>query len=265
MEIESPNVARHCKAGQFVMIMLNEKGERIPLTISDYDREKGTVTVVIQPVGKTTVELSTLKEGEEIADLVGPLGNPTEVENLKKVAVVGGGVGCAIALPVAKSLHFNGVEVDMIAGFRNENMVCLEDKMRENCSHFYLMTDDGSAGEKGFTTNKLKELIDIGKEYDEVIAIGPLVMMKNVCEVTEPFNIKTIVSMNPVMIDGTGMCGGCRLTVGGNIKFACVDGPEFDGHKVAWDEMTKRNGFYKNNEKEAEAHFCKLMGGASNG
>jgi len=264
MVVEAPLVAKHCKAGQFVILMPNEKSERIPLTIADYDREEGTVTIIFQPLGKTTRELGDMKNGEYISDFAGPLGRPTEIDGLKKVAVVGGGVGCAIALPVAKSMYRAGIEVDMIAGFRSDDVICLEEKMKSNSTKFYLMTDDGSKGEKGFTTDKLKELIDNGNKYDEVIAIGPLFMMKMVSAVTKAYGIKTIVSMNPVMIDGTGMCGCCRLTVNGETRFACVDGPEFNGHEIDWDEMIKRNSFYKNAEKKAEAHYCRLTGGIRN-
>jgi len=261
MVVEAPLVSRKCKAGQFIIFRLDEFGERVPLTIADYDREKGTVTIMFQPVGRSTQMLAELEAGDSILDFVGPLGKPTEVEGLKRVAVLGGGVGCAIAYPVAKAMFENGVEVDMIAGFRNEDIVILEDEMKKSCTNLYITTDDGSYGEKGFVTDKLKSLIDSGREYDEVFAIGPAMMMKFACLATKPYGIKTIVSMNPIMIDGTGMCGGCRVTVGGKTKFACVDGPEFDGHEVDWDELIRRNAFYKEEEAEEKEHVCHLTGG----
>lgn len=262
MVVEAPLVARKCKAGQFIIFRLDEYGERVPLTIADYDREKGTVTIMFQPVGRSTKMLSELEAGEFILDFVGPLGKPTEVEGLKRVAVLGGGVGCAIAYPVAKAMHENGVEVDMIAGFRTEDIVILEDEMKKSCTNLYITTDDGSYGEAGFVTDKLKSLIDSGVEYDEVFAIGPAMMMKFACLATKPYGIKTIVSLNPIMIDGTGMCGGCRVTVGGKTLFACVDGPEFDGHEVDWDELIRRNAFYKEEENDEGTHECHLTGGA---
>lgn len=262
MVVEAPLVAKKCLAGQFIIFRVDEYGERIPLTIADYDREKGTVTIMFQPVGASTKMLAELNDGDFIRDFAGPLGKPSEIEGLKRVAVVGGGVGCAIAYPVAKAIHKTGAKVDIIAGFRNRDIVMLEDEMRASCTNLYITTDDGSYGEKGFTTNKLKALIEEGAQYDEVVAIGPGPMMKFVCEVTRPYGIKTIVSLNPIMIDGTGMCGGCRVTVGGKTKFACVDGPEFDGHEVDWDELIKRNAFYK--EEEA-AHTCRLTGGVRHG
>ena len=263
--IEAPLVARKCKAGQFIIFRLDELGERVPLTIADYDREKGTVTIMFQPVGQSTQMLDLMEPGDYIADFVGPLGKPTEMEGLKRVAVVGGGVGCAIAYPVAKGMHQAGIEVDMIAGFRSKDIVILEDEMRAGCTNLHLTTDDGSYGEKGFTTDKLKELIESGREYDEVVAIGPAIMMKFVCVATKAYNLKTVVSLNPIMIDGTGMCGCCRVTVGGETKFACVDGPEFDGHAVDWDELLKRNGFYKDEETAAKEHVCRITGGVRHG
>ncbi|MGI6027796.1 MAG: sulfide/dihydroorotate dehydrogenase-like FAD/NAD-binding protein [Candidatus Heteroscillospira sp.] len=265
MVIEAPLVARKCKAGQFIIFRLDELGERVPLTIADYDREKGTVTIMFQPAGKSTQMLNLMEEGDYIADFVGPLGRPTNMEGLKRVAVVGGGVGCAIAYPVAKGMHDAGIEVDMIAGFRNKDIVILEDEMRAGCTNLHLCTDDGSYGWKGFTTDKLKELIESGRNYDEVVAIGPTIMMKFVCVATKPYGIKTIVSLNPIMIDGTGMCGGCRVTVGGETKFACVDGPEFDGHQVDWDELLNRNSFYRDEETEAKQHVCRITGGVRRG
>ena len=265
MVIEAPLVAKKCKAGQFIIFRLDELGERVPLTIADYDREKGSVTIMFQPAGKSTQMLNLMEEGDYISDFVGPLGRPTNMEGLKRVAVVGGGVGCAIAYPVAKGMHEAGIEVDMIAGFRNKDIVILEDEMRAGCTNLHLCTDDGSWGWKGFTTDKLKELIESGRDYDEVVAIGPTIMMKFVCAATKPYGIKTIVSLNPIMIDGTGMCGGCRVTVGGETKFACVDGPEFDGHQVDWDELLNRNSFYKEEETEAKQHICKITGGVRRG
>ncbi len=265
MVIEAPLVARKCQAGQFIIFRLDELGERVPLTIADYDREKGTVTIMFQPAGKSTQMLNLMEEGDCIADFVGPLGRPTNMEGLKRVAVVGGGVGCAIAYPVAKGMHEHGIEVDMIAGFRSKDIVILEDEMRAGCTNLHLCTDDGSYGWKGFTTDKLKELIESGRDYDEVVAIGPTIMMKFVCVATKPYGIKTIVSLNPIMIDGTGMCGGCRVTVGGETKFACVDGPEFDGHLVDWDELLNRNSFYKDEETEAKQHICRITGGVRRG
>ena len=262
MVVEAPLVAKKCLAGQFIIFRIDEFGERVPLTIADYDREKGTVTIMFQPVGVSTKMLAALNEGDFIQDFAGPLGKPSETAGFRRVAVVGGGVGCAIAYPVAKAIHETGAEVDIIAGFRNKDIVMLEDEMRASCTNLYITTDDGSYGEKGFTTNKLKALIDSGVQYDEVVAIGPGMMMKFVCEVTKPYGIKTIVSLNPIMIDGTGMCGGCRVTVGGKTKFACVDGPEFDGHEVDWDELIKRNAFYK---EEETAHTCRLTGGVRHG
>lgn len=238
---------------------IDEKGERIPLTIADYDREKGTVTIIFQTIGGSTQQLASLNEGDSILDVVGPLGIPTKYEDgAKRVAVVGGGVGCAIAYPQAKKLHRMGVHVDLIAGFRSKDIIILEEEMKAVSSELYVCTDDGSYGKKGFVTDMLKELIDSGVKYDEVIAIGPVPMMKFVCKTTEPYGIKTTVSLNPIMVDGTGMCGGCRVTVDGKIKYACVDGPDFDGHKVDFDELMKRNGTYR--EQEA-AHICRLTGG----
>ncbi len=263
MVIEAPRVAKKAQAGQFIILRVDESGERIPLTIADYDRENGTVTVIYQIVGATTRKLDLKKEGEYICDFVGPLGRPTKTEGLGKVAVVGGGVGCAIALPIAKKLYSEGCEVHGIIGFRNRDLVILEDDFRKVTSKLKLMTDDGSCGEKGLVTNALKELIESGEQYDEVITIGPLVMMKFVCALTKEYGIKTTVSMNPIMIDGTGMCGGCRLTVDGKVKFACVDGPDFDGHKVDFDETIKRASMYRDFERQANDHVCNLFGKAA--
>lgn len=265
MEIEAPFIAKKALAGQFIIFRIDEKGERVPLTIADYDREKGTVTIIYQVAGKSTRQLSLMNEGDLISDVVGPLGMPTEIpEGAKRVAVVGGGVGCAIAYPQAKQLHNSGIVTDVIAGFRNKDIVILEDEFKAVSDTFILTTDDGSYGKKGFVTNALKELIDGGAEYDCVIAIGPVPMMKFVCEVTKPYGIKTIVSLNPIMIDGTGMCGGCRVKVDGKIKYACVDGPDFDGHLVDFEELTRRNATYKTEEHSSDEHFCNLFGGVKN-
>ena len=259
MEIEAPLIAKKAQPGQFIILRTDENGERIPLTVADYDREKGTVTIIFQIVGATTNQLNSFNEVDYIHDFVGPLGKPTETEGLKKVAVVGGGVGCAIAFPIAKKLHKMGVEVHSVVGFRNKDLVILEDDFKNNSDVFKLMTDDGSYGEKGLVTNALEELIKEGNQYDEVITIGPLIMMKFVCQLTKKYDVKTIVSMNPIMIDGTGMCGGCRLTVGGETKFACVDGPDFDGHLVDFDEAMKRGQMYKEFERHAYEESCNLL------
>ena len=259
MEIEAPFIARKAKAGQFIIFRVDEKSERVPLTIAGYDREKGTVSIIFQKVGLSTKMLGALNEGDYISDFVGPLGRPTEMEGVKRVCVVGGGVGCAIALPSAQAFKEAGCEVDVIVGFRNKDIVILEDEFRACSDNLYLMTDDGSYGEHGFVTVKLQELLEAGKQYDEVLAIGPVPMMKFVCKTTEPFGVKTMVSLNPIMVDGTGMCGGCRVTVGGEVKFACVDGPDFDGHKVDFAELMNRNGVYRNQETEDEQnHMCRI-------
>ena len=265
MEIEAPHIAKKAKAGQFIIFRVDERGERVPLTIADYDREKGTVTIIFQIVGASTKLLNTLGEGDSLLDFVGPLGQPTHVgPEVKRVCVIGGGVGTAIAYPQAKALHAAGLEVDMIAGFRSKEIVILEEEMKAVTDHLYLMTDDGSYGEKGLVTQKLEELIKAGNPYDLVIAIGPVIMMKFVAAATKPYGIRTLVSLNPIMVDGTGMCGGCRVKVGGQTKFACVDGPDFDGHEVDFDELMKRNSFYKEREmadREDPVHVCRLTGG----
>lgn len=259
MVIEAPLIAKKAQPGQFIIVRAKEDSERIPLTVADYDREDGTVTIIFQIVGGGTMELNTLNEGECVHDFVGPLGTPSHLDGLKKVAVVGGGVGCAIAYPIAKKLHEMGCEVHSIVGFRNKDLVILEDEFRAVSDKLVMMTDDGSHGEKGVVTKPLEELIKAGENYDEVITIGPLVMMKFVCLTTKPYGIKTIVSMNPIMIDGTGMCGGCRLTVGGETKFACVDGPDFDGHLVDFDEAMQRGNMYSDFEKHAREESCNLF------
>ncbi len=264
MDIEAPYIARKAEPGQFIIFRIDEAGERIPLTIADYDREKGTVTIIFQIVGKSTRVLSEMNEGEALLDFVGPLGVASHLEGYKKVAVIGGGLGTAIAYPQAKKLHALGAEVHSITGFRNKDLIILEKEMEAVSDKLVVATDDGSNGNKGFVTNVLKQLIDEGNKYDLVIAIGPLVMMRAVSNLTREYGIKTLVSMNPIMIDGTGMCGGCRLTVGGKTKFACVDGPDFDGHEVDFDEAMRRQGMYKKQEvKSTELHVCKL-GGVTN-
>lgn len=259
MVIDAPLIAKKAEPGQFIIFRASEDGERVPLTIADFDRENGTVTIIYQIVGGATMELNALNEGDSLVDFVGPLGKMSEVEGLKKVAVVGGGVGCAIAYPTAKKLHQLGAEVHSIVGFRNKDLVILEDEFKAVSDKLVIMTDDGSHGEKGLVTAALEKLINDGNQYDEVIAIGPLVMMKFVCAVTKKYNIKTTVSMNPIMIDGTGMCGGCRLTVGNETKFACVDGPDFDGHLVDFDEAMKRGSMYKEFETHKREEACSLM------
>ena len=260
LEVEAPKIAHKALPGQFIILRIDDDGERIPLTIGDYDREKGTITIIFQKVGLTTMLLGDLNVGDDIKDFVGPLGVPTHIdEGVKRVCVVGGGVGCAIAYPQAKYLHQAGYEVDVIAGFRSKDIVILEEEFKAACTNFYLTTDDGTYGEKGFVTDKLKSLIEAGNQYDLVIAIGPVPMMKFVCKTTEPFGIKTLVSLNPIMVDGTGMCGGCRVTVGGKVKFACVDGPDFDGHQVDFDELMNRNTIYREQEAAAkEQHECRM-------
>ena len=261
MELEAPYVAAKARPGQFIIFRVDEYGERVPLTMAGSDKEKGTVTIIFQAVGRSTSLLSQVEEGESIADITGPLGRPTEMEGLKRVCVVGGGTGNALAYPVAKGLHDAGVVVDMVSGFKTEELIVLEDEFEAAVDNFYLMTDDGTKGEKGFTTDKLKALIDSGVQYDEVITVGPPVMMKFVCKVTEPYGIKTVASLTALMIDGTGMCGGCRVSVGGETKYACVDGPEFDGQLVDWDTLIARNAYYMPEEKEEREHVCRLTGG----
>ena len=259
MDVEAPLVAKKAEPGQFIILRVDEDGERIPLTVADFDREAGTITIIFQIVGSTTEKLNRLEEGDYIHDFVGPLGVPSHTEGLKKVAVVGGGVGCAIAYPIAKKLHNLGAEVHSIIGFRNKDLVILEDEFNAVSDVLEVMTDDGSHGTKGLVTNALLGLIEEGHNYDEVIAIGPLVMMKFVCKLTKEYNIPTVVSMNPIMIDGTGMCGGCRLTVGGQTKFACVDGPDFDGHLVDFDEAIERSTMYKGFERQKHEETCNLF------
>ena len=259
MDIEAPFIARKAKAGQFIIFRIDEQGERVPLTIAGCDREKGTVTIIFQKVGFSTIALGKLNEGDFIRDFVGPLGKPTEVEGHKRVCVVGGGVGCAIALPSAAAFKEAGAEVTVIVGFRSKDIVILEDEFKAVADRFIMMTDDGSYGRHGLVTQPLQELLEAGERFDEVLAIGPVPMMKFVCRTTQPFGVKTMVSLNPIMVDGTGMCGGCRVTVGGETKFACVDGPEFDGHQVDFAELTSRNTTYREREaKVTETHTCRM-------
>ena len=257
--VEAPFVAKHAKAGQFIILRVDKDSERIPFTIEDADPATGAVSIIFQIVGGMTMLLNTKEEGDFIHDFVGPWGKPSEIDGNKKVAIIGGGVGCAIALPTAKAFHQAGAQVTSITGFRNKDLVILEDEFQANSDAFYLMSDDGTAGEKGLVTNKLEELIQSGQQFDEVVAIGPLIMMKFVCLTTKKYEIPTVVSMNPIMVDGTGMCGCCRLSVGGQMKFACVDGPDFDGHQVDFDEAMSRNKTYADFEAHAREKACNLL------
>ncbi len=259
LEIEAPLIAKKAEPGQFVIVRSHDDAERIPLTVADFDRDKGTVTIIFQIVGAGTMRLNSLREGDSLANLAGPLGRATETDGLGKVAVVGGGVGCAIAYPVTKKLFDKGAQVHAIAGFRTKDLVILEDEFRAHSTQFFAMSDDGSWGEKGLVTDALKKLIESGEKYDEVITIGPLIMMKFVCALTKQYGIKTVASMNPIMIDGTGMCGCCRLTVGGETKFACVDGPEFDGHLIDFDEAMARGRMYAGFEQRKREETCRLL------
>jgi ferredoxin--NADP+ reductase len=269
-EVEAPLVARHAKAGQFVIFRLDEQGERVPVSVAGYDREKGTVTVMVQAAGKTTKMLHTVEQGDYISDFVGPLGKATEMEGLNKVCVVGGGVGCAIAYPIAKEMHERGIEVTFIGGFRSADIVILKDELKAVSDKLIMCTDDGTYGEKGFTTVFLKKEIEDnihdGKpQFDRVIAIGPDIMMKFLADVTRPYGIRTIISLDPIMVDGTGMCGCCRVIVGGETKFACVDGPDFDAHQVDFDSLIKRAAFYTDEQNKAAEHICHITGGKRNG
>ena len=259
LEIEAPMIAKKAEPGQFIILRVDEDGERIPITIHDFDREKGTVSIIFQIVGATTEKLNRKQQGEYIQDFVGPLGNATEMPGCKKVAVVGGGVGTAIAFPVAKKLHQQGVHVDLIVGFRNKDVVVLEDEFKNACTNYFVGTDDGSYVRKALVTELLEEQIQGGANYDAVFCVGPMMMMKFVCKLTEKYNIPTVVSMSPIMVDGTGMCGGCRLTVGGETKFVCVDGPDFDGFKVDWDEAVKRGKMYGAWERHKHEATCNLF------
>ena len=269
-EIEAPLIARHAMAGQFVIFRLDEQGERVPVSVAGWDREKGTVTVMVQAAGRTTKMLHTVEQGDYITDIVGPLGKATEMEGLKKVCVVGGGVGCAIAYPIAKEMHKLGIDVTFIAGFRSKDIVILPEELKAASNKLIICTDDGSYGEHGFTTKFLQQEIDAniaeGKaQFDRVIAIGPDIMMKFLADVTRPYGISTIISLDPIMVDGTGMCGGCRVIVGGETKFACVDGPDFDAHQVDFDSLLKRAAFYKDEQDESAKHICRMTGGKRNG
>lgn len=264
LEIEAPFVSRKAKPGQFIILRTDEYGERIPLTMAGYNSKKGTIEIIYQAVGKTTLLLDQFEVGDTLADVVGPLGKPIKIDGLKRVAVVGGGTGNALAYPLAKGMHDAGIKVDMIAGFQTKDFVILEDEFRAGTTNLYITTDDGSYGQKGFTTDKLKELIELGNKYDEIVVVGPPIMMKFICELTKPYGIKTVVSLTAYMVDGTGMCGGCRVILGGESKFVCVDGPEFDGQLVNWEELIQRNSFYKQQEKEDKVHICRLTGGARN-
>lgn len=259
--IDAPLVAKKARPGQFIILRTDEYGERIPLTMAGHDAEKGTIDLIYAAVGRTTMLMDQMEEGDYLLDVVGPLGKPTHMEGLKRVAVVGGGTGNALAYPLATGMHKEGIHVDMIAGFKNKEMVILEDEFKAGTDRLFLTTDDGSYGEKGFTTDKLKELIEAGNEYDEIVAVGPPVMMKFVCKIAEEYGIPSVASLTAYMIDGTGMCGGCRCVIGGENKFVCVDGPEFDGSLVDWDELIRRNSFYKDQEQEDAKHICRLTGG----
>lgn len=261
MIINAPLVAKKAEPGQFIILRVDDNGERIPLTIADYDRSLGTITIIFQVVGATTEKLNHMNKGDCLLDFVGPLGNPTFVDGLNKVAIIGGGVGTAIAYPIAKKLFQNGCVVHSIVGFRNDNLIILQDEFAAVSDKFIVMTDDGSNGNKGLVTDALKDLLESGEKYDEVITIGPLLMMKFVSLLTKDFAVKTVASMNPIMIDGTGMCGGCRLTVGGKIKFACVDGPDFDAHLVDFDEVISRSSMYSDEERRAHEKVCNLYKG----
>ena len=255
MEVEAPYIAKKAKPGQFIILRVDDSGERVPLTVAGTDPARGTVTIIFQKVGYTTKRLDVLNEGDSILDFVGPLGVASHLDGMKKVAVIGGGLGVAIAYPQAKALHDMGAEVDVIVGFRNTDLMILMDELKDASTNLYVMTDDGSNGHKGFVTSALEEQLKAGKQYDHVIAIGPLVMMRAVCNITKQYDIPTVISMNPIMIDGTGMCGCCRVTVGGEMKFACVDGPDFDGFQVDWDEAIARGRMYR--KEEAESLECK--------
>lgn len=260
MKIEAPRIAKKAKPGQFIIFRVDEHTERIPLTIAEADVDRGLVTIIFQEIGAGTKKLGALQEGDAILDFVGPLGVASHLDAFKKVCVIGGGLGCAIAYPQARYLHNRGAHVDIIAGFRTKDLVFFEEEMKGTSDRLFMMSDDGSFGEKGLVTAKLKELLDAGEQYDAVLAIGPLIMMKFVCQTTRPYGIKTIVSLNPIMVDGTGMCGGCRVTVGGETKFACVDGPDFDGHLVDFDEVMRRSTIYREQEKEEMDHICRITG-----
>ena len=261
LEIEAPLVARKALPGQFIILRTDEKGERIPLTMAGYSRDKGTVEIIYAAVGRTTMLLDQLNEGDFLCDVAGPLGRPTEMEGLKRVCVVGGGTGNALAFGLVKGLHTEGIKVDTIAGFKSKDFVILEKEFNEISENLYIVTDDGSYKEKAFTTDKLKQLLADGNIYDEIIAVGPPVMMKLVCGIAQEAGIRSVASLTAYMIDGTGMCGGCRVIIGGESRFVCVDGPEFDGIQVDWEDLIIRNGFYRDEEAEERSHICRLTGG----
>ena len=261
LEIEAPLVARKALPGQFIILRTDEKGERIPLTMAGYSREKGTVEIIYAAVGRTTMLLDQLNEGDFLCDVAGPLGRPTEMEGLKRICVVGGGTGNALAFGLVKGLHTEGIKVDTIAGFKSRDFVILEKEFNEISENLYIVTDDGSYKEKAFTTDKLKQLLADGNKYDEIIAVGPPIMMKLVCGIAQEAGIRSVASLTAYMIDGTGMCGGCRVIIGGESRFVCVDGPEFDGSQVDWDDLIMRNGFYREKEAEERSHICRLTGG----
>lgn len=261
LEIEAPLVARKALPGQFIILRTDEKGERIPLTMAGYSRDKGTVEIIYAAVGRTTMLLDQLNEGDFLCDVAGPLGRPTEIEGLKRVCVVGGGTGNALAFGLVKGLHTEGIKVDTIAGFKSRDFVILEKEFNEISENLYIVTDDGSYKEKAFTTDKLKQLLADGNKYDEIIAVGPPIMMKLVCGIAQEAGIRSVASLTAYMIDGTGMCGGCRVIIGGESRFVCVDGPEFDGSQVDWDDLIMRNGFYREEEAEERSHICRLTGG----
>lgn len=259
--IYAPLIARKARPGQFIILRTDEYGERIPLTMAGHNEEEGTIDLIYAAVGRTTMLMDQLEEGDCFADIVGPLGKPTHMEGLKRVCVVGGGTGNALAYPLATGMHRHGIEVDMISGFKNKDFVILEEEFRAGTDNLYVVTDDGSYGEKAFTTDKLKQLIETGNQYDEIVAVGPPIMMKLVCKLAEEHGIPSVASLTAYMIDGTGMCGGCRAVIGGENKFVCVDGPEFDGALVDWDELIRRNSYYAKQEAHDRAHVCRLTGG----
>lgn len=259
--IYAPLVAKHAQPGQFIIFRVDEYGERVPITMADHDSEKGTVDIIVQTVGRSSMLLASLEEGDCLADFVGPLGQPTEMEGLKKVLIVGGGVGNALAYPIAIGMHRAGIHVEMICGFKNKELVILEDELRAGVDKLHVLTDDGSYGEKGFTTQKQEELLQAGNDYDEIFAVGPAVMMKYVCEMATKYDTRSMASLATYMIDGTGMCGCCRATVAGEPKFVCVDGPDFNGAEIDWDQLIKRGRTFEEQEAEAREHMCKLVGG----
>ena len=261
LSIEAPLIARKARPGQFIILRTDEHGERIPLTMAGHNTEAGTVDIIYAAVGRTTMLLDQLEEGDFLQDIVGPLGKPTKMDGLKKVCVVGGGTGNALAYPLACGMHDHGIHVDMVSGFKSKEQVILEDEFKAGVDRHFITTDDGSYGEKGFTTDKLKQLIEDGNEYDEIVAVGPPIMMKFICGIANDYGIPSVASLCAYMIDGTGMCGGCRCIIGGENKFVCVDGPDFDGSLVDWDQLIKRNTYFSEQEAHDRAHVCRLTGG----